>query len=249
MATGIRFPVELPLPLRDGYGIDFEETRKRVQPEIGSARQRRQFRTEPRLEKLVWLFTQEQFHQFDLWWQDTIQSGAREFDVLLTDLGVGTVWFTARWSGDYEASIDNSSYTWKVSATFRLIGAPFTERASGTDELIGRSLLTLTGKGNLEVEKLMQGRTTLELTAKGRLNGSGGFPVALLTITGTGRIPIGAMRGRALIGVTAVADFQLEPVPRVWMGIVAWRTGRSYEIVQSEEAIQRNQMRIGYALY
>lgn len=249
VGTGIRFPVELPLPLREGYAVDYEETRRRVQPEVGSSRQRRLFRSEPRLERLVWSFTQQQYRLFDLWWQNTIESGAREFDVLLTDLGSGTVWFTARWFGDYEAVIDNTGYRWRVSAVFRLIGEPFADRPSGTDELIGRTSVGLTASGNLRVDKQMRGAVTLEVTGRGRLNGSGGFPVALLTITGTGRIPLGPMRGSTTIGVTATADFQFEPVQRVWVGLVSWRTGRSYDIVQSQEAVQRNQMRLGYALY
>lgn len=254
MPTGIRFPVDLPLPLRDGYAVGFEETRSLLQPESGHGRVRRTTRTEPRLERLVWSFSQGDFHVFDQWWQYTIESGAREFDLLLTDSTYGTIWFTARWLGNYQAEMASENYRWRVSGTVRLLTEPFAERASGTDELIGAATLGLSASGNLLVEHVMYGAANFDLTARGRLSGSGGFLRATLDFTATSRIPLGPLRGVCTLGITAVADASQfgvgEPqVIRVWVGMQSWHYGQSPDINQNDEAVRRSAMGITNGIY
>lgn len=252
MPTGIRFPVDLPLPLREGYALSFEDTRSSAQPESGTARVRRNVRTEPRIEKLVWSFSQAQYNTFEVWWQETIESGAKEFDILLTDLVHSTVWFTARWLGEFESQMESEFYRWRVSGTLRLLGNSFADRPSGTDELKGKALVGITATGNLEVQKLMFGSATLGITATGRLSGAGGFLTAFVGITGTGRIPLGPLRGTSALSITANASFGIDQrqIQRVWAGFQAFKGGRSYDIHENLEAIQRNAMGIGtYGLY
>lgn len=254
MPTGIRFPSELPLPLRDGYAIGFEETRSSLRPESGHGRNRRTVRTQPRTERLVWSFSQEQFHLFDLWWQFTIESGAREFDLLLTDAILGTTWFTARWLGNYQAEMTSDAYRWRVSGTVRMLGEPFAERPSGTDELRGVSTVGISASGNLLVERLMYASAVFDLTARARLSGSGGFLSATLDFTATSRIPLGPLRGDCTVGITAAADASqfgigAPQVARVWTGMQFWRYGRSPDINANEEAVRRSAMGLTNGIY
>lgn len=247
MPTGIRFPVELPLPLRDGYALTYEDTRASAQPESGTARVRRVVRSEPRLESLVWSFTQAQYRVFDLWWHETIASGAREFDILLTDLYHNTVWFTARWIGDFEAEMTNAAYRWRVRGALRLLGESFADRPSGTDELTGRATVGVSASGNLAVEKLMFATARFEVVGAGRLSGSGGFLAVGVGITGTGRIPLGPLRGVGTLAVSAKADATqfgvgAPQVERVWVGAHAFRYGQSYDIASNPEAVRRSAM-------
>jgi hypothetical protein len=170
MATGIRFPVDLPPPSRDGYSSAYEVNVSRQDREIGSARQRRTTRTQPRIESLSFSFTEAEYLIFDTWWQETIKSGELLFDILLSDDLGGFIWYTARWINDYEASIDNSRYDWNIKGTLRLMGAGFAVRVSGTDELHGLATLTSFGKGGLIVESILRGRSTVESSGRAKFS-------------------------------------------------------------------------------
>lgn len=165
MVTGIRFPVDLPPPSREAYNTAYEVNISRQEREIGSTRQRRITRTQPRLESFSFSFTEAEYLIFDTWWQETIKSGESLFDILVSDDLGGFIWYTARWIGNYEASIDSSRYDWNVKGTIRLIGNGFTVRASGTDELRGLSVLTSTARGNLIIPNALRGRATVESIA------------------------------------------------------------------------------------
>lgn len=138
MPTGILFPPSLPPPLRDDNNTEFEKSTRRMDLEIGMARQRRTTRTEPRLESVGWVFSQAQFKTFDLWFQNTIRSGELEFDILLSDDLLGLTYYTASMLEGYEANIDYTKYEWHVTAKLRLKYAPFAIRPPGTDDLNAR---------------------------------------------------------------------------------------------------------------
>jgi hypothetical protein len=225
-----------------------------MEAESGSTRVRRLTLSGPRLEQLTWDLSQTQFRVFDLWWQETIGAGAREFDILLSDLAYGTVWFTARWIGAYQAEISGVRYRWRVTGTVRLLGDPFTERPSGTDELRGRCAVDLQAKGRLEVPVSFTGAASVGIEARGRLSGAGGFLAATLGITGTGRIPLGPLRGLGSLDVAGTAantEFGVgQPqIERVWSGMQWWAYGRSADILANEEAVHRSAMGITNVVY
>jgi hypothetical protein len=228
MATGIRFPVDLPIPNRDGYSSTFEVNVIRQEREIGSARQRRITRSQPRLESLSLSLTESEYLIFDTWWQETIKSGELLFDILLSDDLGESIWYTARWLGDYEATIDSSRYDWVIKGTLRLIGNGFTVRLSGTDELHGSSITSSNARGNLTVASILRGRSVTTSNAIARFSNatllglsetefSGKAKLGLLVLHGisssvtNGKTQLGALvlRGVSTIVTTGEAELGL----------------------------------------
>lgn len=253
MTTGIRFPVDLPPPLREGYGTEFEETRSRQEREIGAARQRRKTLTEPRLETVTWVFTQKQFNIFDNWWQFTIQCGVRLFDIQLTDDDGGLTWYTVRWIGEYEAIINSERYEWRVTGTLRSLEDPFTTRPSGTDELRGIARGMTNSSGYLIIDRALRGAATVEASATARFSQGSMRAQALPEVTAKAWLGPVILRGRASVEVTAKGDgisFGLVvggPNNRVWMGLNFMKHGRSTDIISAtlDEGVRRSYMRIG----
>ncbi|MES2180726.1 MAG: hypothetical protein V4493_01330 [Pseudomonadota bacterium] len=253
MPTGIRFPVELPPPNRDDYGTTFEETRSQQEKEIGAARQRREYSIEPRIENLSWLFTQTQYTIFDSWWQNSIKSGELEFDIQISDDDAGLIWYTAKWIESYQTSIDSQRYEWVVSGKLRLLGESFATRLSGTDELIGKSLLVCSAKGQMSVDKTLRGYSGFINVAKARFSqGSLTGAAAFMVITATGEFGPLPLRGSSLMVMTASGNgtnfgVKTDFFPYIWMGMEFIR-GRDNGISLrggDDEGFRRSFMRIG----
>lgn len=172
MSTGIRFPVDLAPPDRDGYGDEFEDTRGKFAPEIGANRRRQRMRATPRTFTVQWTMSQADYHIFDVWWQNTIKGGAMPFDILLLDDDETLTWFTAYWVGEYDAEIVGVM-DWRVRGTLRTIAETFgTVRPSGTDELKGQAAIGIgAATGDMLIAKVLKGTATVGLaTVEGHLS-------------------------------------------------------------------------------
>lgn len=207
MPTSLRFPAELPPPLRDPYGDTYEETRSRTEREIGVARMRNVTRVAPLMITVEWMFTPAQYAVFDKWFETYLRGGERPFDIQLSD-DVGLLqWYTVFWIGTYRAEIVNG-YNWRVSGTLRSIEVPFAVRPSGTDELGGLSEPTIRATGALVIEPVFFGRAELELIAEGTLDALPVYGLSEPSVTGTGVLLPRPFWGSAAVEVTA--DGRLE---------------------------------------
>lgn len=213
MPTGIRFPSQLRVPDREGYNATFEETRSVVDMEAGPARRRNKYRRPPQLFDLQWTFNQADFTVFDIWWQDTIGGGTREFDIQLLDDDETVVWYTVTAKGEYKAEV-SEVMDWRVTLRVKALGANFGPvRPAGTDELMGLAEVGVTARGMLLIPKVLRGSTSVGITAQARfslppLRGAASVGLFRLPRARFGAFPL---RGAAAVGVTASGALQVGP--------------------------------------
>lgn len=185
MPTAIRTPVDLPLPMVAGYGSTIEESRSRVEMDVGRPRTRRKTRTVAKQFEIQWDLDRFQYQSFDIWWQYIIKGGALEFDMQLEDDDGSIVWYTCIWLGEYKAEVIDG-LAWRVTAKARTISEPFEIRPAGTDDLHGLSKMALSGQGQLLVLKVLRGTATMEFVGKATLGAIPMYASAQMQITGKG---------------------------------------------------------------
>jgi len=198
MTTGIRFPPGLRPPDRDGYADALEEGRTEFQPDVGAARRRNKFRTTPRLFDVTWTFTQGEYYAFDWWVQNTVDGGAREFDVQLLDDDATLVWYTVQGVGpfSYDIADPEGELRYVVKWKFRAKDESFGEfRPAGTNELYGRCAPGVTARGRLLVYTPFRGRTSVGV------------------VSARTRFSLPAMRGIANVGMYWLPRAQFAPFP------------------------------------
>lgn len=252
MSTLLRFPPELPPPLRDGYGIAPEDGRLAFEPEVGLPRRRRTAPTEPLRFELTWQFTQAQYTLFDLWWQDTIAGGTKLFDIQLLNDRDALVWYTCEWIGEYEAEIVDVA-DWRVKATLRSKFAPFTTRDPQTNNIRGRAQVgTALARSTLEVGKAIRGRASVGLSSA---------TLRISRLPMYGRTSLGVFRARATTGprplrarttVGANATSTLSngrpldypEMSRVWLGIGVFDNTAGNDVQPNSAAVRRNWMEL-----
>lgn len=202
MATGVRFPSTLRVADRDGHGDTFEEIRSAFEPEVGSVRRRNRMRSAPRVFDLQWVFRQADYHTFDLWWQNTIKGGERDFDIQLLDDDETLVWYTVHVLGPYKAEVVNE-LEWRVTMRVRALGDNFgAVRPSGTDELAGRTSVGVSrASAAIKIAKPIRGAATVGLTGTGKLNFDA---MRGATSVGMYRLPRGTLAPIPLIGITTI---------------------------------------------
>jgi hypothetical protein len=168
MATGISFPSDLPVPDREGYGDQFEESRVSTEMEVGTKRWRMKTRTVPRIFNVQWTLSQDEFHVFDNWWQDSIRGGELEFDIQLSDDMVGLTWYTVRMLTKYSAKyLEDGVPYWNITSKLRAVNDTFgTTRVSASAELRGRIRPTVAVTGKLLVYSQLRGRIYLSTTLR-----------------------------------------------------------------------------------
>lgn len=232
MATGIRFPSQLRVPDRNGYAEVYEDTRSAVEMEIGAVRRRNRHRKPPRLFDLQWTFNQDDFQVFDIWWQDTIAGGAKQFDIQLLDSDETIVWYTVTAKGEYRAEVVNE-LEWRVTMQVKALDDNFgTTRPTGTDELRGLLEAGVTARGTLLIARTVRGTTTVGVTATARFSlpamrgiaevgmfrtpraRFGAFPltgVATVGVTGSTKLGDVHLRSAVPIGVTTTGNLQVGP--------------------------------------
>lgn len=207
MAAGIRIPPGIHVPDRE-LDDTYEETRTTVEMEVGPPRVRNKMRTAPRLFNVKWTLTQAAYSVFDIWFQETIQGGAAEFDVQLLDDSEALVWYTVRWQrGTYSATLEEWD-RWVVTGTLRAVGDSFATREPGTDELAGRAGLTLRASGTMLIGKVLFGRATVGISsakAKPMLLPMHGR--AVLRLSASGKMRARPFYGRSFLALSANGYF------------------------------------------
>lgn len=170
MATGIRWPLGFPPPLRDGYGWEPQQSSRTnpFQPEHGMSRVRRKTTREDRLVDVKWFIKGgAQFSAFVSWWQNDLLAGERDFDVELEqDDGQGVIWYTCKWLDEYAAEATPEG-DWFISGKLLTLGSGFATRELGS--LRGRAVIEITALATLVIVVALRGSATVEVFARGKL--------------------------------------------------------------------------------
>lgn len=120
------YPIELPLPVQQGYALQHVSPMIRTEMQSGRARQRRTFTSVPSSVSVSWMFTtQGEAQLFEGWFRDDggAGDGANWFTMKLqTPLGLMDYEcrFTDIYSGPQLVSFDK----WQVSATLEIRERP-----------------------------------------------------------------------------------------------------------------------------
>lgn len=205
MPTGIRLPETILPPDRSGSTTTSVHADKRIQMETGSDRVYRVMTDSPRLFEVQWSFSQYEYSIFDMWWHFSLKDGLRPFDIELLADGV-LRWFTVTASEGYSVTVDQWD-NWIVSIKLRSDEPAFTDRSSGTDELLGNVSANISVKGYILIPKILRGKLTLPITVKGalaigaRLGGSISVPVVL-----TSKFTSARLRGISISPFTVTGE-------------------------------------------
>lgn len=118
----IQYPDGLPLPLREGYGLEQTDTKIRTQMITGRARQRRQYQSAPVYPSVRWLLTDTQAQLFESWYEEVLISGVEYFEMKLkTPQGIQP--YKVRFVGTYDGPTLDAHY-WRISATLEMFKKP-----------------------------------------------------------------------------------------------------------------------------
>ena len=208
MPSGIRLPPQIRQPDRDGFDDTYEETRTRVDMEIGAPRIRNKMRAAPRVFNLRWTMTNDVYQVFDIWWQETIKGGEAEFDMQMLDDTDTLVWFTVRWQkGTYRAEQQDTD-KWIVSGAVRSVGESFPYRAPGTDELAGLSTFNTKAQAAMLVGKVLFGASSVGIgEAKAKFNIVPFYGRGTIGLSGRGRLRPRPFYGSAVFNLVAQGEF------------------------------------------
>lgn len=167
--TGVRYPADLPGPLRDNFMATRQDSRSEFEPSAGRARRRNIKRMAPFVTQACFQYTDVQYRYFDQWWHQDVQGGARQFDIELPLNYNSLAWFTCECIGEPSAeAVEGGS--WRVMMSLRSKFPMFYYRPSGTDELYGTTSIGITqARGNMEIGMLLYGKADIQVTPKGRL--------------------------------------------------------------------------------
>lgn len=158
MASGIQFPKEIGPANREGYEDGYEESRSETPMDIGPPRRRNLYSVTPRLFQVSWDMKPFQYSIFEIWWQESIGAGVREFDIQLLDRNEQLRWFTCTFhEARFTASIVEGQ-KWTVTAKLRSIGASFAVRLPITDQLHGVARFGFSSKAFLPKPIILYGK-------------------------------------------------------------------------------------------
>jgi hypothetical protein len=167
--TGIRYPADLPGPLRENFMSTREDSRSAFEPAIGRPRRRNTMRFAPYKTQACFQYTAVQYRYFDQWWHQDTLGGARQFDIELPLNYNSNAWFTCECIGEPSAEALDGGY-WRVTMQLRSKFPMFYYRPSGTDELYGTTSIGITNaRGNLELSLVLYGKADIQVTPRGRL--------------------------------------------------------------------------------
>ena len=141
----IEYPSQLPLPLREGYGLRHVDPMVRTQLASGRARQRRRFTSVPSVVSVSWVMSQPEAQLFEAWYRDAISDGAAWFQCpLKTPLGIQH--YDARFTGIYRGPNLVGLCHWRFTAELELFERPLLPpgEAQFPDEIIYGSLFDRT---------------------------------------------------------------------------------------------------------
>lgn len=112
-----KYPDGLPLPLRDGYGLDKVNRIRSTDMDVGRGVQRWEFDDAPEFPSVSWIFTENESRLFNAWVSQVAKAGW--FTIrLLTDMGFDDV--TARFKSSPMRADLVGRYCWRWDATLEL---------------------------------------------------------------------------------------------------------------------------------
>ena len=111
----IGWPVQLPNPTIDGYGLEPADQVIRTDMEVGAPRTRRRSLADDDSVDVAWKFTDAQMKIFRDWWRTTAAGGAAWFDVNLAVGGGGIQLKEAKFNGKWKSTL-LPGMNWHVTA-------------------------------------------------------------------------------------------------------------------------------------
>lgn len=137
----IFYPNELPIPLKDGFGLEPISPFLRTKLTSGRSRQRRIYSSVPTQASVKWSFKKDNEAQlFEAWFRDALTDGVAWFYMRLkTPLGIKP--YKCRFVDIYQGPILASGKFWQFTATLELWERPllppgwgfFPELVAGSD--------------------------------------------------------------------------------------------------------------------
>ena len=119
----IEYPKFLPLPQREGYGIQSVSPIARSDLQSGRARQRRRFTSVPTVATVTWLLNDTEAQLFEGWFEHILLSGSFWFQCLLkTPLGLDD--HRARFIDIYDGPNLVGVSHWRFTANVELFKRP-----------------------------------------------------------------------------------------------------------------------------
>lgn len=141
----IYYPDQLPIPLKDGFGLQPVSPLRRTQLTSGRARQRRIYTSVPTNASVTWSFkTDKEAQLFEAWYRDTIDDGTAWFYMRLkTPLGIQP--YKCRFTDIYQGPILSRPRFWKFTATLELWERPLLPRGWGNfpELVLGTDIIDL----------------------------------------------------------------------------------------------------------
>lgn len=115
------YPKTLPLPSKEGYGINPKSGVKKTQMTSGIARHRRTTKNAPIQVTVLWKFTRAQYEIFNAWWEFEAKAGAEWFEIDLLN-GQGITKHRARFTEEaYKVTLNAETNKLHVSSTLEIL--------------------------------------------------------------------------------------------------------------------------------
>ena len=119
----IEYPTGLPLPLREGYGLNHVDPVQRTDMASGRSRMRQRFTSVPSRVSVSWLLTTPEAQLFEGWHAHTLKSGVEWFDwPTLTPMGLKK--YEARFMQMYDGPQLVGLDSWRITAQVELFERP-----------------------------------------------------------------------------------------------------------------------------
>lgn len=118
------YPVGLPYPLRDGYGLDKVNKIRTTAMDAGRAIQRWEFDDAPAFPSVSWILTEVQSRLFNAWVNQVAKAGWFSIP-LISDMGFETV--TARFVETPKRAELVGKFLWRHTATLEIEYEPMLE--------------------------------------------------------------------------------------------------------------------------
>ena len=143
--TDINYPADyIPLPLKDGFGLNPISPLKSTQMTTGRRRQRRAYTSVPTETDIAWIFTDTEAQVFESWFRDVLKDGSAWFNMpLMTPLG--SKYYVCRFTDIYQGPTPEGGLYWRYSAHIELWERPLPPPGWGhyPEWLSGSSLLDI----------------------------------------------------------------------------------------------------------
>lgn len=138
----IEYPKGLPLPLREGYGLNHVSPFVRTEMQSGRARQRRRFTSVPSMVSVSWLANNAQAQLFESWFQHALNDGAEWFQCpLQTPLGLKQC--EARFTDMYQGPQLVGIYSWRFAAKLEIRERQTLSESQAIDLMLGKPICEL----------------------------------------------------------------------------------------------------------